>query len=120
MFLSEQSLGAGNKGVGFVKAEYLGLGWVGDRERGFTRGISSERKIFENLVLFLKQMTRDKSRRSGTGCAEGSKPLGRNFDQNRVGGSNREIREKVGQKKTRERVGGSKRAIREREIEGSE
>ena len=52
MFLSEQSLGAGNKGVGFVKAEYLGLGWVGDRERGFTRGISSERKISEIWFCF--------------------------------------------------------------------
>ena len=36
------------------------------RERVLTRGLSSARKNFENL-FFLKQKTRDKSRRLGTG-----------------------------------------------------
>ena len=36
--------------------------WVGGRERGFARCISSAGKIFENLFFFLKQKTRDKSR----------------------------------------------------------
>ena len=39
---------------------------MGGRERGLTRGLSSERKIFENLIFFLKQKTRNESTRSGT------------------------------------------------------
>ena len=39
---------------------------MGGRERGLTRGLSSVRIVFENLILFLKQNTKDKSIRSGT------------------------------------------------------
>ena len=41
------------------------------------------------------------------------------IDQNRVGGSDRSIREQVRQQKTRYQLGGSKQAIRERVIGGS-
>ena len=37
---------------------------------------------------------------------------GRNFDQNRVGGSDKGIREQLGQQKTRDPVGVSKQVIR--------
>ena len=40
---------------------------MGGRELGLTRGLSSARKFFENLILFLKLNTRDKSRILGTG-----------------------------------------------------
>ena len=46
---------------------------VGGREQGFTRGLSHARKFIEYLIFFLKQKTRDKSRRSGTGWAFMSK-----------------------------------------------
>ena len=40
---------------------------MGRREKGLTRGLSSARNVFKNMVLFLNQKTRDESRISGTG-----------------------------------------------------
>ena len=54
----------------------------------------------------------------GTWWVERSEPSGSKFDQNRVGGSDQGIRDKVGQHNTREQVGGSKLAIREQAIGG--
>ena len=52
--------------------------WVGGRERGLTGGA---RNIFEDMIFFLKQNTRDESRRSGTGWVFTSKRSLRAGDQ---------------------------------------
>ena len=56
----------------------------------------------------------------GNGWVVGSNLSGRNFYQNRVGGSHQVIREKLGQKKTRDRVGVCERVIGKRSIWGRE
>ena len=48
---------------------------VGGREHGLTRDLSTAGKMFENLILFLRQKTRDEIIISGTGWVFLSKQL---------------------------------------------
>ena len=66
--------------------------WLGVREQAIVESSKSGSEMFDN-------------RRPETGWVVGSERLGRKFDQNRVRGSNRMIREQLGQQKTSDRVG---------------